>query len=145
MTSATLFYPDTRIFKAALWNYLKSRAEMATTINFSQDHPKTANDIQNGKSRIVLSPAGNPEKGKFITQILSEPNIRFTAYSVREASCDNAILMLSNALESWLPQDFVMEDQRLQFLKIINCMETLFNDGINLYFASITYKFYLSR
>lgn len=144
MTNATLFYPDTRIFKAALWNYLKTRSELAGIANISQDHPKTANDIQDGKSRIVISPAGNP-KGRYLTRSLSEPSIRFTAYSVKEASCDNAIFQLQNVLESWLPQDFLMEGQRLQFLNIVNCIETLYNDAINLYFASAIYKFYLSR
>lgn len=145
MTKETLFYPDTRIFKASLWSYLKSRVELTNLVTFSQDHPKTSNDIQDGKSRIVLSPSGNPSKGKYLTQTLSDPHIRFTAYSVREASCDNAIFQLQNALESWLPQDFLMEGQRLQFLNIANAIEALYNDAINLYFASITYKFYLSR
>lgn len=144
MLSETLFYPDTRIFKAVLWTYLKTRAELAGIVNISQDHPKTANDIQDGKSRIVLSPAGNP-KGRYLTRSLSEPSIRFTAYSVNEASCDNAIFQLQNALESWLPENFLMEGQRLQFLNIANCIETLYSDAINLYFASVIYKFYLSR
>ena len=144
MTSV-LLYPDTRIFKAALWNYLKNNSVLTPIVNLSQDHPKTANDIQNGKSRIVISPASNPGVGQYLTRQISSPTIRFTAYAVREASCDNAIHQLINVLESWLPSDFPMENQSLQFVNAEQRIESLFNDAINLYFASVLYKFHLSR
>lgn len=145
MTSGALFYPETRLFKVALWNYLKNSAELTPIVNLSQDHPKAANDIQNGKCRIVLSPANNPGVGRYITRNISSPTIRFTAYAVKEASCDNALNKLMTVLESWQPADFLMESQHLQFASAEQLIESLFNDAINLYFASITYKFYLSR
>jgi hypothetical protein len=140
-----LLYPDTRVFKVALWEYLKKSTVLTPIVNLSQDHPKTANDIQNGKSRIVLSPAGNPGVGQYLTRNISSPTIRFTAYAVREASCDNAIHQLINVLESWLPADFQMEEQSLQFICVEQRIESLFNDAINLYFASVLYKFHLTR
>lgn len=140
-----LLYPDTRLFKVALWNYLKSSTVLAPIVNLSQDHPKTAADIQNGKSRIVLSPASNPGIGQYLTRHISSPTIRFTAYAVRESSCDNAIHLLTNVLEGWKPSDFTMENQSLQFVCPEQRIESLFNDAINLYFASVLYKFHLTR
>lgn len=144
MTSV-LLYPDTRLFKVALWNYLKSSTDLQPIVNLSQDHPKNANDIQNGKSRIVISPANNSGIGRYVTRNISEPTIRFTAYATKESWCDNALHQLMNVLEVWTPQDFIMLDQVLNFINAEQKVETLFNDAINLYFSSVMYKFYLSR
>ena len=144
MTSL-LLYPDTRLFKVALWNYLKGSNALTPIVNISQDHPKNASDIQSGKSRIVLTPVNDSGVGKYLTRSLCEPTMRFTAYSVKESSCDNAIQQLMYVLESWQPSDFAMVDQYLQFIAPGSKIETLYNDSINLYFASITYKFYLRR
>jgi hypothetical protein len=138
-------YPDTRIFKAALWDYLSLNSGLTESINFSQQHPKKSSEIQNGKTRIVLTPTNNYGFGEKLTRHISAPTIRFTAYATREASCDDSIQKLIEVLESWTPDRFQMIDQHLQFINPDQRIESLFNEDINLYFGSITYKFHLSR
>lgn len=145
MVDSALMYPDTRIFKKALWDYLKGSTILTPIVNLSEDHPKSANDIQNGKSRIVLSSGSNPDVGRYVTRSLASPTIRFTSYSVKGASCDHALQQLMNVLEVASSSDFPMEAQYLSFLDADQKVDPLFNDAINLYFASIVYKFYLSR
>ncbi len=145
MIDTALMYPDTRIFKKALWDYLKTSTVLSPIVNLSEDHPKASSDIQNGKSRIVLSTGSNPDVGRYVTRSLASPTIRFTAYSTKGSTCDNALQQLMNVLESWTSSDFLMIDQRLNFLDADQKIDSLFNDAINLHFASVLYKFYLSR
>ena len=140
-----VLYPDTRVFKVALWKFLTSNLSLKEIINFSQQHPKTSTDIENGKTRIVLTPTGNAGFGDKLTRTIAAPTIRFTGYATQESSCDNAIQELIEALENWSPSLFEMTDQVLQFIAPEQRIECLFNEQINLYFGSVIYKFHLSR
>lgn len=140
-----LLYPDTRVFKVALWKFLTTNLSLKEFINFSQQHPKTSTDIENGKTRIVLTPTGNAGFGDKLTRTIAAPTIRFTGYATQESSCDNTIQKLIEALENWSPEKLEMQDQALQFIAPEQRIECLFNEQINLYFGSVVYKFHLSR
>lgn len=138
-------YPKTSLLERKIWTFLNSRSDLIAVADVKDVHPNTATELLQGKGRVVITSAGNPGMGQFLTRYISKPLFRFTCYSPNRSVCRQIQELLITNWENWLKSDFSMEGQDLQLIQLEGTNEPSFEPSINLYFAALLYQFHLTR
>ena len=135
--------PSTLTLKSSLWQCLREKLD--SSIELSNLHPTTLEDVEFQGGRVVISEQGDRTISRqLITSVASSPVLQFSCYHSYEFKA-NELMELVDELIRRKCCCIKMKFQKLDHVQRRQWMPTRFIEQVSLYHAACVFEFFLQR